>query len=107
MGRRENSLFVNEPFFSSPEEVGPEDFTIGNDLGGHQPDDPPEMAVPPLADLAFSFLGTHNAGYTQTEAGQIIDSLHESRNGEHTPFIPQYGTYDPRDSCAPLSPAEH
>jgi hypothetical protein len=56
MSGRENSLFVNQPFFSSLGEIGPEDFIVGNDTPCHEPDDPSQMSVPSLADLALSFV---------------------------------------------------
>ena len=43
------------PVFSS-EVVGTEDLVGYDHRGGHEPDDPSEMAVPPLADGALSFV---------------------------------------------------
>jgi len=53
MSPRKDRHLVNESFFSSPEVVGAEDLVGDDHLRRHEPDDPPEMAVPPLADLAL------------------------------------------------------
>ena len=58
MGRCKDRHLVDEPLFPSLEVVGAEDLVGDDHLGGHQPDDPPEMAVPPLADPALSLVFT-------------------------------------------------
>jgi len=56
MSRRKDRHLVDESIFPSFEIVGTEDLVGDDHLRRHEPDDPPEMAVSPLADLALSFV---------------------------------------------------
>ena len=56
MRRGQYCLLIRQTFLSPFEEVGPEGFIVGNGPGRHEPDDPPEMAISPLADLALSLV---------------------------------------------------
>jgi len=58
MRRRKDRHLVNESVFSSLEIVGTEDLVGDDHLRRHEPDDPSEMAVSSLADLALSLVFT-------------------------------------------------